>query len=71
MSSISFIGLGGMTRAIAARAVEGGNAVEVIGREAFKAKALAASLSGGVTTGTFGTARPATSSSSPFRTPAP
>lgn len=27
MSSISFIGLGGMTRAIAARAVEGGNDV--------------------------------------------
>ena len=33
MSSVSFIGLGGMTRAIAARAVEGDNAVEVIGRD--------------------------------------
>jgi len=30
MSSISIIGLGGMARAIGARAVEGGNAVEVI-----------------------------------------
>jgi 8-hydroxy-5-deazaflavin:NADPH oxidoreductase len=56
MSSISFIGLGGMTRAIGARAVEGGNAVEVIGRDAAKAKDLAAALGGGATAGTFGTA---------------
>jgi 8-hydroxy-5-deazaflavin:NADPH oxidoreductase len=55
MSSISFIGLGGMARAIAARAVEGGNAVEVIGRDAAKAKDLAAALGGGATAGTFGT----------------
>ncbi|HEY5223031.1 MAG TPA: NAD(P)-binding domain-containing protein [Microbacteriaceae bacterium] len=55
MSSISFIGLGGMARAIAARAVVGGNAVEVIGRDAAKAKALAATLGGGATAGTFGT----------------
>ena len=55
MSSVSFIGLGGMARAIAARAVEGGNDVEVIGRDAIKAEALAASLSGGATAGTFGT----------------
>jgi hypothetical protein len=56
MSSVSFIGLGGMTRAIAARAVRGGNAVEVIGRDAAKAKDLAAALGGGAAAGTFGTA---------------
>ncbi|MCI2422384.1 NAD(P)-binding domain-containing protein [Saccharopolyspora sp. K220] len=55
MSSISIIGLGTMTRAIATRAVEGGNAVEVIGRDAAKAKDLAAELGGGATAGTFGT----------------
>jgi 8-hydroxy-5-deazaflavin:NADPH oxidoreductase len=56
MSSISFsfIGLGGMSRAIGGRSVEGGNAVEVIGRDAAKAKDLAAAL-GGATAGTFGT----------------
>jgi hypothetical protein len=56
MTSISFIGLGNMTRAIATRAVEGGNTVEVIGRDAAKAKDLAAALGGGATAGTFGTA---------------
>jgi hypothetical protein len=56
MSSISVIGLGGMARAIGARAVEGGNAVEVIGRDAVKAKDLAVALGGGATAGTFGTA---------------
>ena len=56
MSSISIIGLGGMARAIGARAVEGGNAVEVIGRDPAKAKDLAAALGGGATAGTFGTA---------------
>ncbi|MFI7288726.1 NADPH-dependent F420 reductase [Streptomyces anulatus] len=55
MSSISIIGLGGVARAIGARAVEGGNAVEVIGRDAVKAKDLAAALGGGATAGTFGT----------------
>lgn len=54
MSSISIIGLGGVARAIGARAIEGGNAVEVIGRDAVKAKDLAAAL-GGATAGTFGT----------------
>jgi predicted dinucleotide-binding enzyme len=54
MSSISFIGLGGMGTAIAARAVAGGNSVEVIGRDAAKAEAAAASLGGGATAGTFG-----------------
>jgi hypothetical protein len=56
MSSISFIGLGGMSRAIAARAVKGGNAVEVIGRDQAKAAELAADLAGGATAGTFGAA---------------
>ncbi len=55
MSSISIIGLGSMARAIAGRAVGGGNAVEVIGRDPAKAKELAAALGGGATAGTFGT----------------
>jgi predicted dinucleotide-binding enzyme len=55
MSSISIIGLGGMGRAIGARAVEAGHAVEVIGRDPAKAKELAGALGGGVTAGTFGT----------------
>ena len=55
MSSISFIGLGGMASAIATRAVAGGNSVELIGRDAAKAKDLAAALGGGATAGTFGT----------------
>ena len=55
MSSISFIGLGAMSRAIAARAVAGGNSVELIGRDAAKAKSMAATLGGGAAAGTFGT----------------
>ncbi|MFI5898318.1 NADPH-dependent F420 reductase [Actinoplanes sp. NPDC051513] len=55
MSSISFIGLGGMAHAIAARAVAGGNSVELIGRDPAKAKGLAAELGAGATAGTFGT----------------
>jgi 8-hydroxy-5-deazaflavin:NADPH oxidoreductase len=43
-----------MGSAIAARAVAGGNSVEVTGRDAAKAKGLAASLDGGATAGTFG-----------------
>jgi predicted dinucleotide-binding enzyme len=43
-----------MARAIAARAVAGGNLVEVIGRNADQTKALAAELGGGATAGTFG-----------------
>jgi 8-hydroxy-5-deazaflavin:NADPH oxidoreductase len=56
MSSVSIIGVGGMARSVGARAVEGGNVVEVIGRDAAKAKELAAALGGGATAGTFGTA---------------
>lgn len=55
-SSVSFIGLGGMTRAIAARAIAGGNTVELIGRDTAKAESLAAALGGGATVGTFGAA---------------
>ncbi|MBM2614905.1 NAD(P)-binding domain-containing protein [Actinoplanes sp. LDG1-06] len=54
MSSISIIGVGTMARAIGARAVEGGNTVEVIGRDEAKTRDLAASLGGGTTAGTFG-----------------
>jgi predicted dinucleotide-binding enzyme len=56
MSGISVIGLGAMARAMGACAVEGGHAVEVIGRDAAKAKELAVALGGGATAGTFGTA---------------
>jgi predicted dinucleotide-binding enzyme len=55
MSSISIIGLGNMASALAGRALAGGNAVEIIGRDQAKAKELAATL-GGATAGPFGTA---------------
>jgi 8-hydroxy-5-deazaflavin:NADPH oxidoreductase len=55
MSSISIIGTGNMASALADRALAGGNAVEVIGRDPAKAKELAAAL-GGATVGTAGTA---------------
>ena len=38
MSSISIIGAGNMARALAARALAGGNAVEIIGRDLFSAE---------------------------------
>jgi 8-hydroxy-5-deazaflavin:NADPH oxidoreductase len=50
--SISIIGLGTYARAIGTLGVKGGNAVEVIGRDAAKAKDLAAALGGGATAGT-------------------
>ncbi|MEU9900132.1 NADPH-dependent F420 reductase [Streptomyces phaeochromogenes] len=53
MSSISIIGLGNMAGALADRALAGGNAVEIIGRDPAKAKELAAAL-GGATVGTAG-----------------
>lgn len=56
MSSISVIGTGNMARVLAGRALAGGNAVEVIGRDAAKADALAGSIGGGATTGKIGTA---------------
>ncbi|TXN32388.1 NADPH-dependent F420 reductase [Lacisediminihabitans profunda] len=54
MSSISFIGLGGMASAIAARAIAGGNTVELVGRDTAKANDLAAALGSGAATGAFG-----------------
>ena len=54
MSSISIIGSGNMASAIGALAVKGGNAVEVIGRDAAKAAKLAAELGDGATAGTWG-----------------
>ncbi|MFD9194882.1 NADPH-dependent F420 reductase [Streptomyces phaeochromogenes] len=55
MSSISIIGLGNMAGALADRALAGGNAVEIIGRDSAKAKELAGAL-GGATVGTAGAA---------------
>jgi hypothetical protein len=55
MSGISIIGLGNMAGALAGRALAGGNAVEIIGRDPEKAKELAAAL-GGATVGTVGAA---------------
>lgn len=55
MSSISIIGLGNMAGALADRALAGGNAVEIIGRDPAKAKELAAALVG-ATVGTAGAA---------------
>src|SRR6202035_3691216 len=55
MSSVSIIGTGNMASALADRALAGGNSVEIIGRDAAKAKELAGSLDG-ATVGTAGTA---------------
>jgi predicted dinucleotide-binding enzyme len=54
MSNISFIGTGNMARTIGALAVAGGNTVEIIGRDQAKATALAETLGGDTTTGTWG-----------------
>ena len=54
MSSISIIGTGNMARVIGARAVAGGNTVEIISRDAAKAAGLARELGGGATAGTDG-----------------
>ncbi|NNN36285.1 NAD(P)-binding domain-containing protein [Streptomyces sp. S3(2020)] len=53
-SSISIIGTGNMARTIGARALAGGNTVEVMGRDRSKATDLAKTL-GGATTGEWGT----------------
>ena len=55
MSSISIIGLGNMASTLADRALAGGNAVEIIGRDPAKADELAAAL-GGATVGAAGAA---------------
>jgi 8-hydroxy-5-deazaflavin:NADPH oxidoreductase len=54
VSSISIIGSGYMTRALADRALDGGNAVEVIGRDAVKAEGLTRELGRGATAGKIG-----------------
>ncbi|MEA1651288.1 NAD(P)-binding domain-containing protein [Nitrospirillum sp. BR 11164] len=54
MSTISIIGSGGMAAAIAGRSAKAGHAVEVIGRDTAKAKALADKLGSGARTGTYG-----------------
>jgi predicted dinucleotide-binding enzyme len=54
MSSITFIGTGNMARTIGTLAVAGGNTVEVMGRDQAKADALAKTLGGGTTMGTWG-----------------
>ncbi len=54
MSNISIIGTGNMASTIGALAVAGGNTVEVVGRDQFKAAELAKTLGGSVTTGEFG-----------------
>jgi 8-hydroxy-5-deazaflavin:NADPH oxidoreductase len=54
MGSISIIGTGNMARTLATRALAGGNAVEVIGRDAAKAADLAVALGRGATAGEFG-----------------
>ena len=53
MSSISIIGTGRMAGVLGARALAGGNAVEVVGRDGAKAAALASELGGGATAGTL------------------
>lgn len=54
MTSISIIGSGNMGSAIGALALKGGNTVEIVGRDAAKAAALAAALGDGATAGTWG-----------------
>jgi predicted dinucleotide-binding enzyme len=56
MSTISIIGPGNMAHLIGVKAIAGGNAVEITGRDPAKAAALASALGGGATTGTFGAA---------------
>ena len=56
MTSVSIIGTGTMARILGALAVEGGNAVEVIGRDAAKAADLASDLGRGATARTTGSA---------------
>jgi 8-hydroxy-5-deazaflavin:NADPH oxidoreductase len=56
MSDISIIGSGNMASAIGALALKGGNAVEIVGRDAAKAAALVRALGDGATAGTWGAA---------------
>jgi len=52
--SISIIGTGNMARLLAARALDGGNAVEIISRDPARAADLAGTLGRGATAGEFG-----------------
>ncbi|MDB5655661.1 MAG: oxidoreductase [Tardiphaga sp.] len=56
MSTISIIGSGGMAAAIGGLAAKAGHTVEVMSRDTAKARALAAQVGAGATTGTFGAA---------------
>ena len=56
MSTISIIGAGGMAKAIAGRVAKAGHTVEVVSRDAAKARALANQLATGTTVGTYGVA---------------
>lgn len=56
MSTISIIGSGSMAAAIAGRVAKAGHTVEVLGRDAAKARALADQLASGATTGKYGVA---------------
>src|SRR5471032_206986 len=56
MSTISIIGAGGMAAAIAGLAAKAGHSVEVMSRDAAKARVLAGHIGAGATVGTFGAA---------------
>jgi predicted dinucleotide-binding enzyme len=56
MSTISIIGSGNMASTIGTLALGGGNAVEIVGRDAAKSAALARALGDGATAGTWGAA---------------
>ncbi|MEP7454068.1 NAD(P)-binding domain-containing protein [Phyllobacterium sp. SB3] len=56
MSSISIIGSGGMAAAIGGLAVRAGHTVEVMARDAAKARGLAEQIGPGASTGIFGAA---------------
>ncbi len=58
MTTISIIGAGNMASAIGTRAVQHGHTVELLSRDAAKARALADTIGEGATVGTFG-AQPA------------
>jgi predicted dinucleotide-binding enzyme len=54
MSTISIIGSGSMAAAVAGRIARAGHTVEVVSRDAAKARALAVQLAAGATAGTYG-----------------
>jgi len=56
MSTISIIGSGGMAAAIGGLAAKAGHTIEVMSRDAAKARALAEQVGADATTGTFGAA---------------